>query len=82
MNSEKELYSLEMDGKSVFKKMHFAAGGQAERIDFRTGKYRLDRPIQEYKIGDQSIPGFDESEADRPTGETILYLKDFSTTIL
>jgi hypothetical protein len=63
----------------VCKGHQFSANGKAERIDFRTGEYRLDRKIQEYKIGDQSIPGFDESRPGEPVKEAVLYLRDFTT---
>jgi hypothetical protein len=82
IDAEKQIYAIEIDGKSILEKAKFSARGIPERIDFRTGEYRLDRPIQEYKSGDQSLPGFDESEPDQPTGKTIVYLKGFSTTIM
>jgi hypothetical protein len=79
INSKKGEYSLYFEGEEVCKGHQFSANGKAERIDFRTGEYRLDRKIQEYKIGDQSIPGFDESRPGEPVKEAVLYLRDFTT---
>jgi hypothetical protein len=79
INSKKGEYSLHLEGEEVCKGHQFSANGKAERIDFRTGEYRLDRKIQEYKIGDQSVPGFDESRPGEPVKEAVLYLRDFST---
>ena len=81
IDSKKKKYYLSIDGKEVCKGQQFTASGTAERIDFRTGEYRLDRKIQEYKIGDQSIPGFDEKSPGEPVDEAVFYLKDFSTEI-
>jgi hypothetical protein len=81
INSKKKKYSLYMDGEEVCQGQQFTAPGRAERIDFRTGKYRLNRNIQEYKIGDQTIPGFDESRPGEPVAEAVFYLRDFSTEI-
>jgi hypothetical protein len=79
INSEEGKYSLHMDGKEVCKGRQFTTSGMVERIDFRTGEYRLDRKIQEYKTGDMSIPGFDEKSPGEPVAEAVIYLKDFST---
>jgi hypothetical protein len=81
IDSKKEKYSLFIDGDEVCKGQQFTANGIAQRIDFRTGEYRLNRKIQEYKIGDQSIPGFDESRPGEPVAEAVVYLRDFSSEI-
>jgi hypothetical protein len=65
----------------VCKGRQFTAPGNAERIDFRTGEYRLDRKIQEYKTGNMSIPGFDEICPGEPVEEAVFYLRDFSVEI-
>ena len=59
--------------------MKFSGEGFPERIDFRTGDYRLDKKISEYKSGEELIPGFDEPNADFPGEEAVFYIRNFST---
>jgi len=82
INSKKEKYSLAIDGEIVYKELEFVAPGRPERIDFRTGEYRLHEPIDEYKSGDQSIPGYDEFRPGEPANEARVFIRDFSTEIL
>jgi hypothetical protein len=81
IDSKNEKYSLYIDGDEVCKGQQFTAPGSAERIEFRTGEYRLDRKIQEYKTGNMSIPGFDEISPGEPVEEAVFYLRDFSVEI-
>jgi len=60
----------------------FAVEGHPERIEFRTGEYRLDRKIQEYKSGDKSIPWHDEPNGDIPVDEAIYFIRNFSTDFI
>jgi hypothetical protein len=78
IDSKKERFTLYIDGDEVCKGQQFTAPGSAERIEFRTGKYRFERKIQEYKTGNMSIPGFDELRPGEPVEEAVLYLRDFS----
>jgi len=57
----------------------FAGEGNPERIEFRTGEYRLNRKITEYKSGDKTKPGWDEPNADVRVDETVYYIRNFST---
>ena len=59
----------------------FNGEGLPERIEFRTGEYRLSRKIQEYKSGDKSKPGWDEPNADVPVDETTIYIRSFYSEI-
>lgn len=49
-----------------------------ERIEFRTGPYRLDRKITEYKIGDKTKAGWDEPGAGIRAEEARYYIWNFS----
>ncbi len=44
--------------------------GIPQRIEFRTGFYRLNRKIQEYKSGDQRVVGWDEKGSEQPVEPT------------
>ena len=82
INSEKSHYDLFINDNLVAKDYNFTQEGLAERIVFQTGKYRLERKIQEYKSGDQAVPGWDEPAADEPVEETVMYIRKFKTEIL
>jgi hypothetical protein len=82
IDSDRKSYTLSMNGKPVGENMHFAAPGISERIDFRTGAYRLDYPIQEYKSGAESEPGEDEFRPGEPVGEATVFIREFSTEFL
>jgi hypothetical protein len=78
-NTALVVYELSVNGRTVARQNKMAGEGNPERIDFRTGDYRLDRKIQENKSGDALIPGFDEPNADYPEEEAVFYLRNFST---
>ena len=78
INSGKSKYELFIDGASAARNCKFTEKGSVERIVFQTGAYRLDRNIQEYKSGDQNVPGWDEPEADEPAEKTLLYIRKFA----
>ena len=78
INAKKQNYSIKIDDKIIAKKVGFAAKGTPERILFRTGKYRLQDDVQEYKSGDDFKPGWDEPGADEPVPEAVFYVKDFT----
>jgi hypothetical protein len=82
IDSEKEEYSLDVDGESVLNGLKIMAPGNAERIDFRTGDYRLADKVSEYKSGDQAVPGFDETRPGEPVEEAAIFIRNFSTHIL
>lgn len=82
IDSERGVYSLEFDGKSVLDNLKFLAPGSVERIDFRTGEYRLDNKVSEYKSGDQAVPGYDETRPGEPVEEMAIFIRNFSTQIL
>ncbi|MBT3385636.1 MAG: hypothetical protein HN778_00615 [Prolixibacteraceae bacterium] len=75
-------YSIGIDNDIVSEGNKFNGEGQPERIEFRTGEYRLDRKITEYKSGDTSKPGWDEPNADVRTEEAIFYIQNFSTELI
>lgn len=77
INASKKRFSIKIDDKTIVKNMDFAATGEPERIVFRTGKYRLQDDVQEYKSGNDFIPGWDEPGADETSLEALYYLKDF-----
>ena len=81
-NSLSSDYNIRINNNFVLEGNKFNGDGQPERIEFRTGEYRLDRKITEYKSGDTSKPGWDEPNADAPVDEAIFYLRNFSTEIV
>ena len=82
VNSKKSQYNLFINDEIVAEKCKYMIKGVVERIVFQTGKYRLDRKIQEYKRGDTALPGWDEPAADEPVEETLMYIRKFTTEIL
>jgi hypothetical protein len=80
-NSISAEYNLFINDEFVVKGNNFAGNGIPERIDFRTGEYRLNRKITEYKSGDKSKPGWDEPNAGIPVEDATYYIRNFSTEI-
>ena len=78
INAKKQNYSIKIDSNTIAKKLGFAVQGTPERILFRTGKYRLQDDVQEYKSSDDFKPGWDEPGADEPVPEAVFYVKDFT----
>jgi hypothetical protein len=75
-------YDLSINGSIHGNGNQFAAKSRPERIEFRTGAYRLNRKILENKSGNESIPGWDEPEAGQPVEKAIFYIRNLSTEIL
>ncbi|MCK5279514.1 MAG: hypothetical protein KAK04_13260, partial [Cyclobacteriaceae bacterium] len=82
INSLSADYDISINNDFYVSGNKFAGEGNPERIEFRTGEYRLDRKIQEYKSGDKSIPGNDEPNGDIPADEAIFFIRNFSTEIV
>ena len=80
-NSISAEYNLFINDELVVKGNNFAGNGIPERIEFRTGEYRLNRKITEYKSGDKSKPGWDEPNAGVPVEDATYYIRNFSTEI-
>jgi hypothetical protein len=59
------------------KDLCFLSEGIPQRIEFRTGFYRLNRKIQEYKSGDQRVVGWDEKGAEQPVEPTEVCIDNF-----
>jgi hypothetical protein len=78
-------FALSVDGRKTIMNAPFAAQGGAdadapERIEFRTGDYRMEDDISKAQgLGDNE-PGWDEPDADQPAAPGVYYLRDFSTT--
>ena len=51
INARKQRYHIRMDEKTIAENFGFAAAEKPERIIFRTGVYRLQDDVQEYKSG-------------------------------
>ncbi len=76
-------FDLLVDGKTFITKGGFSAsGGVPERIEFRTGPYRLTDNVQKYKSGDEKKPGWDEPNADERVTAAVYYVKDFKAAAL
>ena len=54
-------------------KIDFSKNLYPNRVEFRTGKYRMKRKIQ-YKSGDQKLPGLDERNSEVQISPTIVYI--------
>ena len=80
-NTDTMVYELSVNGRTVTKQNKMDGEGNPERIDFRTGDYRLDHIIQEMKSGDEKVAGYDEPNADIPEEEAVFYIRSFSTHI-
>jgi len=77
-NADSREYDLILDGRALLAKEAFCiSDGIPERIEFRTGPYRLADDLQKYKSGDEHKPGWDEPGADEKTTAAIYYIKDF-----
>ena len=74
-----KLYIVEVNSGDFNKKIKidFLENLYPNRIEFRTGKYRMKRKIQEYKSGDQKLPGFDEPDSETIIDPTKIYLDNF-----
>ncbi len=81
-SSSSTKYDISIDNDFSVSGNNFDGNGIPERIEFRTGEYRLDRKIQEYKSGDKSEPGWDEPNAELPVDETVYYIRNFTTEII
>ena len=75
-------YEISINNESYAKGNKFSEEGIPERIEFRTGEYRLNRKITEYKSGDRKVPGWDETNPDVMVDEAIFYIRNFSTEIV
>ncbi len=80
-NSLSSEYEMKVNDGKIVKKSKMALKSFPERIEFRTGDYRLNRIIQECKSGSESIPGFDEPNADIKEEKAVFYIRNFSTQI-
>lgn len=78
LDTPKRQFSIRQDGKEIVQNAAYSiAEGEPERIEFRTGEYRLTDDVQKYKSGDESKPGWDEPGADEPVAAAVYYLRDF-----
>ncbi|MCK5102654.1 MAG: hypothetical protein KAR17_07555, partial [Cyclobacteriaceae bacterium] len=82
INSLSADYDISINNNFYVSGNKFVGEGNPERIEFRTGEYRLDRKIQEYKSGDKLIAGHDEPNGDIPADEAIFFIRNFSTEIV
>ncbi len=74
-------FDLLLEGKELAKNAAFSApGGVPDRIEFRTGAYRLTDDVQEYKSGSEDKAGWDEPGADEKVKAAVYYIKDFKAT--
>lgn len=76
LDSRAQGYDLQLDGRSLIQKGLFCEEGIPERIEFRTGPYRLADDVQKYKSGDEHKPGWDEPGADEKVEPAVYYIKD------
>lgn len=81
INSSSASYNVVINKDISFKGNKFTKEGNPERIEFRTGEYRLNREITEYKSGDKTKAGWDEPNADVRVEEAIYYIRNFSMEI-
>jgi hypothetical protein len=80
LDAEGRRFDFFVDGKPLLRETPFAsADGVPERIEFRTGPYRLTDDIQKYKSGSPTVPGWDEPGADEPVPAAVYYIRDFRT---
>jgi hypothetical protein len=78
LDTPKRRFSIRLDGKEIVRETEYSvAEGQPERIEFRTGEYRLADDVQKYKSGDENKPGWDEPGADEPVPAAVYYIRDF-----
>lgn len=76
LDAARQAYSLTLDGGRILESS-FIAAGVPERIEFRTGPYRLTDDVQKYKSGSEDTPGWDEPGCDEKVPEAVFYLRDF-----
>jgi hypothetical protein len=77
IDAKKQQYHIQLGNKTVAKNYQFTAAGKPERIIFRTGAYRLQDDVTEYKSGNDFVPGWDKKGADEPVPEAVFYLRQF-----
>lgn len=78
LDTPKRRFSIRLDGKGIVQDAVYSVlEGAPERIEFRTGDYRLTDDVQKYKSGGESKPGWDEPGADEPVPAAVYYLRDF-----
>ena len=76
-NSKMLEFKLKINQNEITKSISFLNKGIPNRVELRTGKYRMDRKIQEYKSNDQKVPGWDEPNSERPSKSTKIYIDNF-----
>jgi hypothetical protein len=81
INSDDSVYDLYIDDNLYASGNTFSESGTVERIIFRTGEYRLNDKVLEYKSGDKYKIGFDEPAADEMVEEAVFYIRNFNTQI-
>lgn len=77
VDATKKQFTIQVNGKDKTKTLPFTDEGVPERIVFRTGDYRLADDVQEYKSGNDFIPGWDEPGADEPVEAAVFYIRNF-----
>jgi hypothetical protein len=78
LDPEMRRFDLRVDGKVLVESAAFSAPeGTPDRIEFRTGAYRLTDDVQKYKSGGADKAGWDEPGADEKVEAAVYYLKDF-----
>ncbi|MBN1362709.1 MAG: hypothetical protein JW993_19075 [Sedimentisphaerales bacterium] len=81
LDAEARRFDLLVDGKELVTDAVFSAvEGVPDRIEFRTGPYRLTDDVQEYKSGSENEAGWDEPGADEKVEAAVYYLRDFQAT--
>ena len=78
-NANKASYNITIKNLIEKKDLSFLSKGIPQRIEFRTGFYRLNRKIQEYKSGDQRVAGWDEHGTEQPVEPTEVCIDNFKT---
>lgn len=78
-NANKASYDITIKNLIEQKDLSFLSKGIPQRIEFRTGFYRLNRKIQEYKSGDQRVAGRDEHGTEQPVEPTEVCIDNFKT---
>lgn len=78
-NSKRSVFDILVNDNKVTRSISFLNKGIPQRVEFRTGEYRMERKIQEYKSGDQTVPGWDEPNSEQPIRSTKIYIDNFST---
>ncbi len=77
IDNPKQQFSIALDGKALISDAALMAAGAAERIEFRTGDYRLTDDVAKYKSGSEDKPGWDEPGCDEKVPEAVFYLRNF-----